>query len=177
MATPDHDGTEDQFAEDMPGAREGIRGPGHTSGDADAAVGGDGLEDDVEGAEDDGVAFELAGLGDGDEEDREGDPPEVVGELATELLADEVAAALFGAVGLAGRGGEGAFQGAEDGGGFGGGGFALGVEGTVGWGGVFRVDAEGAFFVDVRVADGEGDGEGGDVHHQDVQSEETGTEA
>ena len=76
----------------MPPAAKGVCNIGQADGDANAAVAGDDFEEDVEDGVVDGVAFELGGFGYGDEEDGEDDPPEVVGELAAELLADEVAA-------------------------------------------------------------------------------------
>lgn len=65
----------------MPVAREAIRGRRQANGEADGAVGGDDLKDDVKGRIRDGIAFEGRGFGDSDEEDGEDDPPEVVGEL------------------------------------------------------------------------------------------------
>lgn len=80
----------------MPPARKAIRYIRQPHGEAYGPIGGNDLEDDVEDGVVDGVAFERGGLGDGDEEDGEDDPPEVVRQLAAELLADEVAAGFAG---------------------------------------------------------------------------------
>lgn len=118
MPSTDHDRTQDQFTENVPPAGEAVVLARQADADADAAVGGDDLEDDVEDGVIDGVGLELGGLGDGDEEHGEHDPPEVVGELAAELLADEVAAG-FAVQGLRGPGeaslGEAAFEACEEG--------------------------------------------------------------
>lgn len=155
----------------MPPAGETVILPGKADADADAAVGGDDLEDDVEDGVIEGVGLELAGFGDGDEEHGEDDPPEVVGELAAELLADEVAAG-FAVEGLLASGkasvGEAAFEACEEGFLWRGGG---GIDG-----GVVGVDAEGAFLVDVGVAHRDDDGVDGDVHHDDVEDEEADAE-
>ena len=170
MPASDHNRTEDQFAEHMPAAGETVVDAGQADADADAAVGGNDFEDDVEDRIVDGIGLELARLGDGDEEDREDDPPEIVGELAAELLADEVAAGLGGdACGLVSVGCKAPFQVSEVGV------FRMGSGGGVeGW--VVGVDAEGALLVDVGVAHGDDYGVDGDVHHEDVENEEADAE-
>lgn len=60
--------------------------------DADAAIRGDNLEDDVKGRVGDWILGVVRRLGDGNEEDCERNPPDVVAELGAELLMDEVAA-------------------------------------------------------------------------------------
>ena len=107
----------------------------------------------------------MGGFGDGDEEDGEDDPPEVVGELAAELLADEVAAGFGAGAGVTVVTSHGAFEAAEEV-------WVVVVCGVLflGFGlGVVGVDAEAAFFVDVGVAHGYDDGVDGDVHHDDVE--------
>ena len=100
MPAADHDGAEDEFAQDMPAAAEAVVGAGQADADADAAVGGDDFEDDVEDGIGDGVALELARFDDVDEEHGKDDPPQVVGQLPAELLADEVGSRdLFGGIG------------------------------------------------------------------------------
>lgn len=133
-----HDRTQDQLRQRMPGAAKRIRRPWYTGTDAHGPIRGHGLEYDVKGREGNGVAFELAGFDDGDEEDGEGEPPDVVRELAAELLTHKVAAVFFGGTDVGGC--EGAFDPSEDGGG------ALFI-------GVFVcVETEGTFFVDIGVA-------------------------
>lgn len=73
-----HDGAQDQLAQDAPAAAEGVGDVRQTDADADAAVGGDDLEDNVEDAVVDRVTVEGARLADGDEEYGEDDPPEIV---------------------------------------------------------------------------------------------------
>ncbi len=100
----------------MPGPAETVAIPGDADGDADAAISGHALEDDVEDGEVDGVALELGGFDDGYEEDGERNPPQVVGELTAELLAEEVGAGPGGSIGRwlrRGFAGEMAFQGAN----------------------------------------------------------------
>lgn len=75
----------------MPAPTEAIRYVRQSHREPHGAVGGDDLEDDVEDGVVDRVALEGGRLNDGDEEDGEDDPPKVVRELTTELLADEVA--------------------------------------------------------------------------------------
>ena len=107
----------------------------------------------------------MGGFGDGDEEDGEDDPPEVVGELAAELLADEVAPGFGAGAGVTVVTSHGAFEAAEEV-------WVVVVCGVLflGFGlGVVGVDAEAAFFVDVGVAHGYYDGVDGDVHHDDVK--------
>ncbi len=92
MPAPNHNRTKDQLTEFMPTSAKGIRNVRQADGDAHAAVAGNDFEEDIEDGVVDWVAFELGGFCYGDEEDGQDDPPEVVGELAAELLADEVAA-------------------------------------------------------------------------------------
>ena len=166
----------------MPPATKTIRDIGQTDRNANAAVCGDDFEEDVEDGVGGGVGFELGGFGYGDEEDGEDDPPEVVGELAAELLADEVAAGFSGSdccsAGVGAVVCHGAFQAVEEvlvvvavvGGGGGGVGVVIGGVLFLGFGlGVVGVDAEAAFFIDVGVAHGYYDGVDGDVHHDDVE--------
>lgn len=67
VAAADHDSAQDQLAEGVPAAAKTVVGAGQTDADADAAVGRDDLEDDVEDRVRHGVAFERARLDDGDE--------------------------------------------------------------------------------------------------------------
>lgn len=96
MATAQHNSRQDQFADGMPrGTERGIRTrKAHT--DADATVGGDDLEYDVQGRICHGHAAVIAGFCDGNEEDRESDPPKVMAQLGAQLLVDEVTAGCFG---------------------------------------------------------------------------------
>ncbi len=124
----------------------------------------------------------MGGLGYGDEEHSEDDPPEVVGKLAAELLADEIGAG-FGVwggkrVGVRGVVGEEAveevawFEGVDGRGWWGVWCWWRGEGGFGDGGGVVGVDAQGALFVDVGVAHGYYDGVDGDVHHDYVEDEE-----
>lgn len=68
MAPTQRHSSQDQLADWVPGAAErGLRG-GESDADADATVGGDDFEDDVEGREGHGVIAVVVGFGDGDEE-------------------------------------------------------------------------------------------------------------
>lgn len=78
MASTQRHSSQDQLADRVPGAAErGVRG-GKADADADAAVGGDDFEDDVEGREGYGVIAVVVRFGDGDEEYGERHPPDVV---------------------------------------------------------------------------------------------------
>ena len=92
MPSPQGDGGQDQLADGMPRAAERVARAGESNADADAAVGRDDLEDDVEGGVDHRVVFVIGRLGDGDEENRDGDQPDVVAQLGADLLAYEVTA-------------------------------------------------------------------------------------
>ena len=92
MPAANHDRAQNQLAEHMPAATEAVREIWGADAEADAAVGGDDLEDDIEDGIVDGVALELARLRDHDEQDGQHDPPQVVRQLAAELLPHEVEA-------------------------------------------------------------------------------------
>lgn len=170
MPAANHDRAEDQLAEDVPAATEAIRHIGQTDTDAHASVRGDDLEDDIEDGIIHRVALELAGLGDGDEQHGEHDPPQVVRQLAAELLPDEVAARLFGR----GLPGEAPAQASHE----------LTTRGCVAGvvavvvarPGLVGVDAQTAFFVDVGVSHRDHYGVHADVHHQDVEDEKANAE-
>ena len=98
MPPPDHHRTQNQFTSRVPRAAEAVCLVRHADTNAYGAVSADDLENVVKDAEVDGVALEGAGLDYIDEEDGKDDPPKVVGELAAELLADEVASAFAGAL-------------------------------------------------------------------------------
>ena len=105
----------------------------------------------------------MGGFSYGDEEDSEDDPPEVVGELAAELLADEVPPRFGPGAGAIGHG---AFEAAEEV-------WIVVVCGVLFLDlglGVVGVDTEAAFFVDVGIAHGYYDGVNGYVHHDDVEN-------
>lgn len=80
----------------MPTPAETMRHVWKPNGNTHAAVCTDDFEEDVEDGVVDGIGFELGGFGDGDEEDGKDDPPDVMGELAAQLLADEVGAGFLG---------------------------------------------------------------------------------
>ena len=169
MPATNHDRAEDQLAEDVPAATEAIRHIGQTDTDAHASVRGDDLEDDVEDGIIDRVALELAGFGDGDEEDCEHDPPRVVRQLAAELLPDEVTAGFFGR----GLPGEAPAQASHE---LATRGFVAGVVVVVAGPALVGVDAQTAFFVDVGVSHRDHYGVHADVHHQDVEHQEANAE-
>ena len=85
-----HDCTQDQLAKLMPRAAEAIFLIRQADADADTAVPGHDLEDDVEDAEHGRVGLELRALDHHDQEDGKHDPPGVVRQLRAELLAHEV---------------------------------------------------------------------------------------
>ena len=125
--------------------------------------------------------MELSGFDDTDEEDGEGDPPDVVAELAAELLSHKILVgpgmARAFVVGIAAvHACDGAFDAVHELG-------ASAIDFSVSsrvvvdlLGFVFSEDAEGAFFVHIGVADCHRNGKGGDVHHQDVQNEKARVE-
>ena len=90
MSPSDHYSAEDDLTERVPCATERVRSPWHTGTDPDSPVSRHDFEDDVEGGKDDWVAFELPGLGDCDEKYSKRNPPQIMAELTTELLAEEV---------------------------------------------------------------------------------------
>lgn len=92
MPAPQHDGTEHQLAALVPGPAETVGVPGDADGQADGGVGGDTLEDGVEDGEDDWITVELGRLDQDDQQDRTGEPPEIVRKLAAHLLGQEVVA-------------------------------------------------------------------------------------
>ena len=156
----------------MPRPTKTIRVPRHTNRNPDCAVRRHDFKQNIEYGEDDGVAVELSRFDYTNKEDGEGDPPDIMPELAAELLPDEVlvgpgVAGAFVVGVTAVHTCDGAFDAVYE---LGAAGVGFGVSsggGVVGglFGFVFGEDAEGAFFVDVGVADCHCDGEGGDVHH------------
>ena len=92
MPASQHDPHQHQLAAGMPAAREAIGGGWRAGADADAAIAADDLEGDVEDGEGDGVGVEVGALDAGDDEDGEDQEPEVVRELARDLLPDELRA-------------------------------------------------------------------------------------
>lgn len=194
MAAAEHDGDQDELAARMPGATEGVRVPRDAGRDADAAVAGDDcrggvsaihdvasrtrgdgvgehtFENDVEGREDDRIALELARLDHGDEQHRERDPPQIVPELAAQLLPEEVLPLPHLVARLRGGGGHHALEAADE--------AALRFRRLLVVGRrVLGEDAQAALFVHVRVADGHGDGQRRHVHHQHVQDQQAGAQA
>lgn len=93
VPTTQHHRTQHQLAQRMPATRETIRLIRQAGAQTHGAVGTHGLEDDVERGVRDRMAGEVARLDDADDDDGEGDPPEIVGELGAQLLLDEVQAA------------------------------------------------------------------------------------
>ena len=85
-----HDCTQDQLAKLMPRAAEAIFLIRQADADADTAVPGHDLEDDVEDAEHGRVGLELRALDHHDQEDGKREPPGVVRQLRAELLPHEV---------------------------------------------------------------------------------------
>lgn len=78
MPPPDHNSAQNQFAKNMPAAAETVCRVRQADADADAAVGRNDLEDDIENGIGDRVTVELARLHDSDEENREDDPPQIM---------------------------------------------------------------------------------------------------
>lgn len=75
MPTANHDRAQNKLAENMPPATEAVRGIGQADTNPHAAISRDDFEEDVEGRVGDGVALELAGFDDSDEQHGEDDPP------------------------------------------------------------------------------------------------------
>ena len=161
----------------MPCAAEAVGTPRHAGADPDGAVRAHYLEKDVEDAKNDRVAADLARLDDCDEEDGQGEPPKVMAQLAAKLLAYEVltipgcGGLLWGLVEAVLRC-EDAFDGfqhaavraARDG-------VALAIVAVALVRQILGKDAQRSFFVDVCVANCHCDGEGRDVHHQNVENQ------
>ena len=96
MPAPDHDRTEYQFTTRVPSPAKTVSVVGHANTDTHASVRGYDLEDVVENTEVNGITLERASFNDIDEQDGQHDPPEIVSELATELLPYEVASRIRG---------------------------------------------------------------------------------
>lgn len=92
MPASQHDRSQNELADRVPGATKGRICARITNTNTDTAVGGDNFEDDVEGRIAHRVLAIVGGLGNGNEKDREGNPPDVMAELRSELLVDKVAA-------------------------------------------------------------------------------------
>jgi hypothetical protein len=156
VSASDHYGAQDQFTHNVPGAAEAEGRPWYASRDTHAAVTGHDLEDDVEDGEGDGVALEAAIFDAHNKQNGDGQPGEVVRELATHLLAEEVAAG----VGRELEARHGALEPANS--------AEFGVVFFLFLGRVVSIDAEAPFFVDVRVAHCNHNGVGGNIHHEDI---------
>lgn len=78
MPPADHDRAQDKLAHNMPPAAEAVGLVWQPNTDADAAVAGDDLENNVEDRVRDWIAVELASFSDHNEEHREHDPPQVM---------------------------------------------------------------------------------------------------
>lgn len=186
MPAPQHDRAKNQFTEGMPTPAEAVRHIREADADADAAVGGDDFEEDVEDGVIDWVALELGGFGDGDEEHGEDDPPDVVGELAAELLADEVGAGFVPAGGESVVVAAGVGVGRQDAPDVAEGVAALKAFCSIAldvsyWSFYLRrrvigVNSQGPFFVNIGVTDGDHDGIDGNIHHNHVKDEKANAE-
>jgi len=95
MAAAEHDGAQDEFAEDMPAPGKAEILIGQTDTDPHTAVGRDDFEDHIEDGVVDGVRFELARLDNNNEKHSDHNPPQIVRKLSAELLADEIAPRFF----------------------------------------------------------------------------------
>lgn len=78
MPPADHDRTQDKLAHNMPPTAEAVILVWQPHTDADAAVGGNNLENNVEDRVRDWVAVKLARFSDHNEKHREDDPPQVM---------------------------------------------------------------------------------------------------
>lgn len=96
MPTPQHDSAENKLTDCMPASAEGVCDIRQTHADAHTAIRRDNFEYDVKDRVINRIALELASLRDGDEEDGKNDPPYVVSQLTTKLLADKVTPRLCG---------------------------------------------------------------------------------
>lgn len=95
MSSPQHNGAQNQLTGGVPAARERIRLIGQTGADANAAVCRYDFEDDVENGVNHGVAFEIGNLDAGYEEYGNGEPPQIVCELAPDLVTYELGPGVF----------------------------------------------------------------------------------
>ncbi len=147
----------------MPGSTEGICIPWYAGRNANTTISRDSFEDDIKRREHNGISLKLTSLDDGDEEDCNAYPPQIVSELAPKLLANEVAARLLLGTGFRG---ESAFEGTKD------------LAGRLVWGYriVFSIDTEGSFLVGVGGTHGDGNRVDRNVHHDDIEHKKTATE-
>jgi len=106
MPTPKHNRAKNQLTRLMPAATKAIRLIRQAGRNTDAAIPAHDLERDVEDGVGDGIAVEVRDLDAGDEEDGEDEPPEIVRQLAADLLSYELSASAGGG-GASGWGGEG----------------------------------------------------------------------
>lgn len=202
MAASQHDEAQHELAARVPAAGEGVAVVRDADGEADVAVGRDNLHEDVEDGVVDGLLEVVVRLDDHDDEEREDEPPQVVGELAPDLLADEGDAAVVVCVLWRAAGADaverhccfealvevlphccrGARCDPSE----------TGSAVDVGRGEeevaalanlgvqcrrVVFVDAERSLLVDVGVAHGDGHGEDGDVHHDHIKKLNSGIQA
>lgn len=79
----------------MPRAAEGVILSGETHAYPHTPIGGDNLEDDIKSWESHRVMVVVGWLRDRDKQDRDSNQPNVVTELGTDLLANEVTAGGF----------------------------------------------------------------------------------
>lgn len=95
VAATNHHQDHDDLAAGVQAAGEAKGRVGQADGEADVSVARDDLEEDSEDAVGAGVGDGVRGLDEGDEEQRGGDGPDVVGQLAAQVLRHEVDAALL----------------------------------------------------------------------------------
>ncbi len=154
----DHNRAQDQLAQHVPAAAEAVCCVRQPDADADATVGRDDLEDDVENGIRDRIALELARFSNHDKEHCEHNPPQIMSQLAPELLTEEVAPRF----GVVSSGDDFAPQFAEE--------VVVGLGGFLL--GVIIVDPETALLIHVAIPHRDYEGIGRYVHHQDVEGQE-----
>lgn len=93
VPAPEHDQTQHQFASHIPPAREAVGRVWKADTDPNGPVRGHHFKNDIENAIGDRVAQKVPGLDDADGENGEHEEPDIVRDLALDLLADETKAA------------------------------------------------------------------------------------
>jgi hypothetical protein len=177
MPPPQHNRNQDQLRANVHPTRETIRLVRQARANPHTAIRRRDFEDNIKHSIRDRVAVEIRHLDTGDEQHGEHQPPQIMRELPTDLLPDELRARALGASGCAWKwiaesGGDAFAQRGHDGG------EARGSLDVVGVGyGVLSVDTERTLFVDVGVAHGYHDGVHGNVHHDYVEHLQPDAEA
>ncbi|XXH02982.1 hypothetical protein Hte_009372 [Hypoxylon texense] len=95
MSTPYHNSTQHQLTPRVEAAAEAVIYHRKSNADANASVGRDNFKYGVEDGERDRILYEMLRLDDHNEQDGQDEPPQVMGELPTDLVADKANPTLF----------------------------------------------------------------------------------